>query len=427
VNAVPPHDLTAEQAIIGCLIECPDHLEEVSASLCYDLRNSKLIEAMQQMVRDGQLITVVSVSISAKKLNVPQEFISQCLDQAVAATMFEHWKEVLLDLKSKRDGIMAATDFALKAATSNGNYPELVSELEAALANVESEIKPITSLEATHRMVDDLQRRFDLQGKRSGITTGYHEFDELTDGLQFGEQTVIAARPSAGKTALALNIIRRACLIDQVPTLFVTLEMSIESLCKRLLSMAENIPMHILRNGLFTQEHFAKFTRFNAELKKAPLHWINAIDGKQAIGELCAAIRRMCRKNGVKLVCVDYLQKIKPGQKHEKRTYEVGQVSGTLKATADKTKAAFLTIAQLNRESDKEKGRPPRLADLADSSQIERDADTVALIHRDWKSEHGRECGLIVAKQRDGATGLVPLIFDGQFCKFTERKKDEHN
>ena len=134
---------------------------------------------------------------------------------------------------------------------------------------------------------------------------------------------------------------------------------------------------------------------------------------------IAAIVRRLCRKHGIKLVVLDYLQKIKPASKQEKRTYEVGEVSGILKSLAAETGAAFLTLAQLNRESEKDKekgGRRPRLCDLADSGQIERDADTVALIHREDRSQPGTE--LIIAKQRDGELGMNYLHFNGQFCRF---------
>ncbi|MEI6872570.1 MAG: DnaB-like helicase C-terminal domain-containing protein, partial [Verrucomicrobiota bacterium] len=130
-----------------------------------------------------------------------------------------------------------------------------------------------------------------------------------------------------------------------------------------------------------------------------------------------AAIRSNVRRFGIKLVVVDYLQKIMPSGRHEKRTYEVGEVSMKLKAVAASTGVALLCLAQLNRDTEKDKGRPPRLADLGDSKQIEQDADVVALLDRK-RGEKVGDAALVIAKQRDGECGLVPLTFNGAFCRF---------
>ncbi len=174
--------------------------------------------------------------------------------------------------------------------------------------------------------------------------------------------------------------------------------------------------MSVIRKGSYTAMDFKKFTDFKLMVSKAPVWFIDAVGGI-GIATLCASIRRRVKKEKVKLVMIDYLQKIKPTERHEKRTYEVGEVSTRLKALAVSTNVSLLTLAQLNRESEKEKGRSPRLADLADSGQIERDADTVALIQRDKTDANGKT-NLIIAKQRDGDIGIVTLMFNKLFCRF---------
>jgi len=305
------------------------------------------------------------------------------------------------------------------AAYGEGDIYAAIAELSSSLTDIgDDEADTLAANDCALRVIDDLQRRFDLQGRRSGLVTGFNRFDDLTDGLQLGEQTIIAARPSMGKTAIGVNIVERVCIRDQIPTAFVTLEMSPAALMKRLLSSWGNISMNSLRSGKFTQGEFSKFSTFTALVRQRPLWIVDAISGMDC-NRVAAIIRRLCRKHGIKLVVLDYLQKIKPASKQEKRTYEVGEVSGILKSLAAETGAAFLTLAQLNRESEKDKekgGRRPPLCDLADSGQIERDADTVALIHREDRSQLGTE--LIIAKQRDGELGMNYLHFNGQFCRF---------
>jgi replicative DNA helicase len=191
--------------------------------------------------------------------------------------------------------------------------------------------------------------------------------------------------------------------------------MSEKAIMRRLVSSVGSIPMQSIKTGQLNQHEMSKLMAATVKCSKAPLFFLDRSSGA-SISEITAVAKRSIRKNGIKLVVVDYLQKI-AGQKSEKRTYEIADVSGKLKALAAKTKTAVLALAQLNRESEKEKGRPPRLADLADSGQIERDADTVVLINRDRSVAKG-ESMLIIAKQRDGECGIVNVGYDGEFCRF---------
>lgn len=294
---------------------------------------------------------------------------------------------------------------------------DLLGEAESLIYGQEvTGVPTLDGREAGDLMVDDLERRFNLQGKLSGLETGFARFDELTDGLQPGEQTIIGARPSQGKTAFSLNVVEHACFTNNIPTVFVTIEMSVPALMRRLASSVTSIPMSVIRKGSYTPQDFHKLTTFRVKAAKAPLWFVNAVGGI-GIGQLCAAVRRRVKKDGAKLVVIDYLQKIKASEKKEKHTYEIGEVSTRLKALAVSTNVSLLTLAQLNREPEKDKSRIPRLADLADSGQIERDGDTVALIHRNKLDNTGKS-HLIIAKQRDGATDSLELYFNSTFCRF---------
>ena len=172
--------------------------------------------------------------------------------------------------------------------------------------------------------------------------------------------------------------------------------------------------MGILRTGKLEESQKQGFASFTEAIKRSPLRMVDGISGL-TVNQICTEVRRMHREAALRLVVIDYLQKVRPSVRHEKRTYEVGEVSGALRALAVETHCAFVTLAQLNREPEKDKGRMPRLADLADSGQIERDADCVGLLHR---PKSGAEATLLVAKQRDGETGGCDLRFNGMFCRF---------
>ena len=314
---------------------------------------------------------------------------------------------------------------ASRSKDASVTVDELISEAETVLSgNETSQVEILTGKQAAGACISDLEARHARQGQIGGIETGFQEFDKMTDGLQRGEQAVIAARPSIGKTAIALSILEHACLRGNIPTLVITLEMSPGSLLRRMASSWCQIPMTTLRTGQFDERQFGKLVAYNVACSKAPLHIADGVSGL-TVAAICATVRRCVRKYGVKLVIVDYLQKVSPTTKHEKRTYEVAEVSSKLKAVAAKTGVAMLTLAQLNRESEKDK-RPPRLSDLADSGQIERDADLVALLHRDRGGENAHDASLIVAKQRDGETGCIKIHFDGKFCKFTGGRAEDY-
>jgi replicative DNA helicase len=240
----------------------------------------------------------------------------------------------------------------------------------------------------------------------------------MTDGFQFGELAIIAARPSIGKTAIAIAIARAAAIEHRVPTLFISLEMSDESIVRRMVSNVGSIPMQDIKTGDLDEGGMKAMASASAKVAGSPIYFVSG-SGVSGIATITAVIRRAVRKWGVKLVLIDYLQKIHGSKAAEKKTYEIAEVSGRLKAIASDTKTAVVALAQLNRENEKDKGRVPRLTDLADSGQIERDADLVLLLNRERNQPNG-EAIIAVAKQRDGECGLVPLWYEGQFCRFTD-------
>jgi replicative DNA helicase len=430
-DRLPPYDGPMEAAIIGCIIQQPDLLNEcqtrfkVGADAFYDVRTKTLYAGFCEMQKDGTPIDIPSVFSYYKNSNKLHEiggieFLNQCQDSALTSN-FEHYAERVSQSYMLRKTLATCTEAASEVYDNPRDAESVISGIETRLQSIR-EIRQndliIGGKRASGLLRAHLEERFDLKGARSGIVTGLSRFDSLTDGLQMGEQTIIGARPSMGKTALATTIIRRACLIDKVPTLVITLEMSIHALCRRILANHFKIPLNHLRHGEYNDGDFRAFASFSSILCASPIFFMDAISGTDA-DRICAAIRRAAKQAGVKLVVIDYLQKIQANSKHEKRTYEIAQVSGCLKAAAVESGCALLTLAQLNRESEQQKGRQPRLSDLADSAQIERDGDCIALLHRD-RGEKPNDASLIIAKQRDGEVGICGLSFDGQFCSFED-------
>src|SRR6185503_8506526 len=252
------------------------------------------------------------------------------------------------------------------------------------------------------------------------------KWDDMTDGLQRGELWIIGARPNVGKTSIALNVAEEISFHQNVPCLFVTLEMSAVALNRRMLAMSARIDGSSIRRGSFAEQDFKRMTTFTAKLSACPFYFLDS-PGGISISRLCNSIRASVRRWKIAVVIIDYLQKIRPDKKGEKRTYEIGDSTSLLVEVTKRENINCFALAQLNRDPDKG-GRSPVLSDLADSKSIEADADFVGLLDRpiDGCEEKAQ---LIVAKQRDGERGKIPMTFEGRYYRFTEatRKPETEN
>lgn len=354
---------------------------------------------------------------------IPREVWKNALAAVPSAGQHTFYTQGVRDAFRRRTIRDAALKLAHSTADKTRTTESMISELEEGIS-AENDTAAVScdSKTAMRGYIDDLRHRFDNKGKMWGVPTGFWRLDSMTDGLQYREMFVLGARPSIGKTAIAMNIVRHACIEKRFPTLVVSCEMSQNALIRRLMADLCEIPLHALKSMDLTEGQFKTQIAQAKIVGEAPIHWHDSSKG-EPIDAICAAIRSNVRRHGIKLVVVDYLQKIQPSTRNEKRTYEVGEVSSKLKAIASSTGVALLCLAQLNRDTEKDKGRPPRLADLGDSKQIEQDADVVALLDRKRGEKEG-DATLAIAKQRDGECGLVPLTFQGQFCRFSPKGPD---
>jgi replicative DNA helicase len=436
-DRLPPHSSEAEAGALGCVLqapleclgECVERLRGPEAF--YEMRHRTIYQALVSMQERGQAIDLITLQQTLKDQAQLEAvgglaYLSSLPDQVPSAANLEYYLEIVREKHLLRRLVQQCTNTVAKAYEWEGTVDTLVDEFERnamELRNDKETGTVHTGRKLALDFINDCDERCARQGQLTGLATGFPRFDEIIEGIQFKEQTIIAARPSQGKTAIGLNIVRKVCLVDRVPTAIISLEMSRQALLRRLCAAHCDIPLKAIRQGWFEETMKEKLTIFSVLLKNAPLFIYDRLRGATA-DRIAAIVRRLVRSQGVRFVLVDYLQKLKASGRYEKRTYEVGEVSGVLKAMAEENNIALLTLAQLSREPEKDKGRQPRLSDLADSAQIERDADIIAFIHRDRGDESmGRDALLIVAKQRDGETGAIPLIFNGAFCRFESPNK----
>ncbi|MEL6795380.1 MAG: replicative DNA helicase, partial [Planctomycetota bacterium] len=271
------------------------------------------------------------------------------------------------------------------------------------------------------------------------IPTGYLELDEMLTGLHAGEMIIVAARPSMGKTALALNIAEQVAMggaalgnkpkADKCAVALFSVEMSKSAVTSRMLSARSGVDSHKMRSGKFTQDDFQRLIRASGELAEAPIY-IDDTPSLSILG-LRARSRRLARKHNIGCIVIDYLQLLSsPGAARESRQVEVSEISRGIKALARELDVPVICLAQLNRGPEQREGKQPRISDLRESGSIEQDADVVLLLHReeyyhigdeDWMDNNQDKHGLaelIVAKQRNGPTGVVKLTWDSHTTRF---------
>lgn len=441
IDRLPPHSIEAEQGVLGCILLdpvesmglCADGLK-AGPTAFYDLRHQTLFDCLLGMFNASQPMDLISLQQRLRDAGRLEavggiSYIGGLQDAVPSAAHLPYYLGILREKHTLRKLLNTCAGAIARVHEHEGEVESLLDQVEGDILRInedrlaESNGSGICSSKyVLKEFLTELEHRHATQGTIHGIRSGFHKFDSMTDGIQRGELLVIAARPSIGKTAIAVTIAKTACIQDHVPTLFVTCEMSQRSLMRRLVSVVSSVPMQNLKKGCITAGDTKAITAAQIAIGRAPLHFLDAIGG-HTVASICTAIRRAVKSHGVQLVILDYLQKVRPTKGHEKRTYEVAEVSGRLKSIAVTEGVAVLALAQLNRESEKDKESRPRMTHLADSGQIERDADTLCLLHRERGEAQG-DAELIVAKQRDGECGIVNLTYDGQFCRFESKQSE---
>lgn len=431
-------DHQAEIALFGAAILGGQPAAQLAISLVKpsdlcEIRVAAAWIALQALVDTGKPINPSTLShyIRNKGLDTDigdiPSFISEAIEAGISVEL--HAQDVS-DNSRRRHLAHASTVIAYHCKNRAIPIDEIQATADSLLTKSSPPQSAVISVNSVLKsMTNDIEKRCQSPNTIHGIPSGFHKFDNLTDGLQPGCLSIIAARPSVGKSAIAGNIIAHACLTLHIPTLVISLEMSPEAILKRIASSICNIPNDQFRNGTLSEQDIKKLTLFNAKTAKAPIQF-TAPSSNPDCRSITNTIKRSVRDHGTKLVVIDYLQRISGSGKFEKKTYEVGSISSAIKATAHLTNTAILSLAQLNREPEKNKSsdskRSPKLSDLADSSQIERDGDLIAILSRDL-SQNDQTAELAILKQREGSLGLIDLLYDKYTCKFSEITQDHES
>jgi replicative DNA helicase len=429
----PPHSVESELALIGSIMLRPSSLDKVidvlSPSDFYRSAHRLVYEAMLELNTKRDAIDVVTLAERLEKTGKLDsaggvEFLTELTEAVPTSHNIENYGRIIADKAILRGLVDAAWEILEDGYSSSLDVREIIDEAERKVFEVgQREVTP--SLAPIDQIVMQSLKEIDEHLKKgagfTGIPTGYEKLDELTNGLQRGELIVIAARPSMGKSAFALNIAENIALRDNIPVVVFTLEMSKEQCGLRFLSSQGRVNLQRLYAGDSDAEDFQRLTRAAGALDKAPIYIDDS--GYISTDEIRAKCRRLKAEKGLGLIVIDYIQLMKTRKGIESREQQISDISRSLKGMAKELDVPVLALSQLNRKVEDRPDKRPHLSDIRESGAVEQDADLIAFIYRheyynpdDIESKGKAE--VIVAKHRQGPTGKVELTFLGEFIRF---------
>lgn len=437
----PPCNLEAERGVLGSILLLPVACDEVSLILrpedFYDEANRIVFTHMRGMQDASQRIDVVLLTERLKKAGVYDKvggaaYLAEILQSVPTAANAAYYAHIVRDKATLRSLIHASTEILRDAYNDEVAPHEMVGQAEQKIFAIldSRSAGQVTQIDAIlQEAMSRLDRRITHGHAIGGVETGFTDFDNLTGGLINSELTILAGRPSMGKTAFALNLAEYITMKLGVTTLFVSLEMSSIELADRMVCTLAQVNGQRLRNGTISNTERAKLVQKMAEFSQAPLF----VDDtpSRTITEIAAAARRLKRRNNLGLVIIDYLQLIEPDNPRDPRQEQVARIARRLKGLARELKVPVLCLAQLNRQAEAARENRPRLSHLRESGAIEQDADVVIFVHREEyfaasdkeREELAGQAELIVAKQRNGPTDIVKLTWFKDFTQFRDAQR----
>jgi replicative DNA helicase len=431
---VPPQHIEAEESLLSAILVDNTALLEVVETLApsdfYRTAHQKIFAAMSDLFNRGEPVDVVTLNNNLKEKGQLEAvggpvYLARLLDAVPLAVNAQHYARIVHDKAVLRRLIEKANAITKRCFQEQGGADDIIDFAEASIFEV-TEKKARQAFYPLSKLIDSnidfLEEKQKNKSLVTGVPTGFSHLDNLTSGLQNSDLIILAARPSMGKTALALNIARNAAVDAGVPVAIFSLEMSKEQLSLRLLCAEARIDSSRLRSGFFSMEDWERLTDAAGVLSAAPIF----IDDSPSLSamEVRAKARRLKMDKNIGLIIIDYLQLMQGRVSAERRDLEISEISRSLKALAKEINLPVIALSQLNRMLEQRNDRRPRLSDLRESGALEQDADVVAFIYRDEvynKEENNPHKGtaeIILAKQRNGPTGEVLLTFLSVYTRF---------
>ena len=426
---LPPHSIEGEMCLLASMMLDKEMIGQivqiVDREAFYQADHQIIFDVLVKLYEQNRPVDAIIVREELAKRQLLEEvggvpYLAAILNAVPSAAHGAHYASIVREKGMLRQ-LIAASNEILRDAYAPHEQADLV------LDKAEKKIFEIAQKKVSGAMVpmeDVLHEVFEMienRGQR-GVPTGFYEMDDMLNGLQPGEMIIVAARPSMGKTALAMNLIEHIAADERMPVAVFSLEMSKQQLAQRMLCSRGEIDAHKLRKGLLNAEEYTKLATVVGELAKAPI-WVDDSPGLTPL-ELRAKARRLKLQHDIRCIMVDYMQLMdNPGP--DSRQQQISEISRGIKAVARELNVPVIALSQLNRASEGRDGHRPRMSDLRESGSIEQDADVICLLHRedyyrmsepDFQPDNIAE--IIIAKQRNGPTGTVKLTFLNKSTRF---------
>jgi replicative DNA helicase len=438
---IPPQNIEAEQSILSAILldnnALLDVIELLSPEDFYKTAHQKIFSAIIDLFDKGEPIDLVTLANHLNEKGRLEKiggasYLARLVDAVPLAVNAQHYAKIVHDKAALRRLIEKSNAIAKRCFKDEGEVDEVIDFAEASIFEVSDKkskqsFYPLSKL--ILRNIETLEEKQGNQSLVTGIPMGFARLDNLTSGLQNSDLIILAARPSMGKTALALNIARNAAVEANIPVAVFSLEMSKEQLSLRMLCSEARLDSSRLKGGFFSMEDWRRVTDAAGVLSESPIY----IDDTPSLSamEIRAKSRRLKMDKNIGLIIIDYLQLMQGRGTAERRDLEISEISRALKALAKELNLPVLALSQLNRMLEQRNDKRPRLSDLRESGALEQDADVVAFIYRDEiynPDENNPKKGIadiILAKQRNGPTGEVALTFLTNYTRFENIAPEE--
>lgn len=438
IKRIQPHNVEAEQSVIGSMIMDRDAIVVVSDILTkedfYLAQYGILFEAMVELYNEGKAVDLITLQNKLREKNVPDsiaslDFIRNLVEAVPTSANARQYAEIVREKSVLRRLIHTCENITNTAYQDKEDAEEVLQMTEKDIFNLlqqssgNQDFTPIR--EVVLNSLDAIEQAAKNKGSVTGIPTGFTDLDYKLTGMHPSELLLVAARPAMGKTAFVLNIAQHVAFKKNLPVAIFSLEMSKEQLATRLLSMESLVDSQNIRTGNLQDTEWEKLMESVGVVGNSKL----IIDDTPgiSISELRSKCRRYKQTQDIQLVIIDYLQLMSGGKRVESRQQEISEISRSLKALAREINCPVIALSQLSRAVDARTDHRPVLSDLRESGAIEQDADVVMFIYRDdyynEDSEKKNLAEIIVAKQRNGSTGSVELVWLGQYTKFTNKER----
>ena len=431
LKKIPPQQVEAEQSLLGGILidndGLPQALEILRGDEFYREAHRVIYAAVQELFERNEPVDLVTIAALLAERNQLETvggatYLASLANTVPSAANVSSYARIVNEKALLRRLIQAANEISASAYGGGKDVEAILDQAEAAIFGItESRIRNsyFSLKEVIKKSIESIERFQEYRDVVTGIPSHFTDLDKLTAGFQRSDLIIIAARPSMGKTAFALNLARNAA-VEGIPVGIFSLEMSKEQLAMRLLCSEARVDSHKIRTGFLSQQECAKLLAAAGALTDAPMY----IDDTANISplELRAKARRMMADRGLGMVVVDYLQLMKGRENSERREQEISEISRSLKGLAKELNIPVIALSQLNRKVEERGDKRPMLSDLRESGAIEQDADVIMFLYRDEVYNKGTsEPGVAevnIGKQRNGPTGGVKLAFIGSYTRF---------